>query len=463
MDVRFIGDLDDAVKEFRHLGINNFESNLIYTDAGIGSNRIGLYASKTSDVVGKALELGRKPFSEAELMPRIVSYMAARARWINDKKVNPKGLPPSSDAGRQWIYSATDKYVFGMTRADVQLGLRGTYAGAVFQFQSYVWRATSALVNPFNKTFTKAEKTRMGLAYLFMYGTGALPIPGSEYVLNKAVDAITDDPEARLAIKEGVVDGALSSWLGYEVKFNDRAMLSKYWGDMYDAITGERSFLELATGAAGQSGSRSFDALYNIVRTFSYMNEPQAGAFTEQMVISAARNISSFNNVYKAWVAWDTGVVLSSSGRPLVNLTRAELVGQVFGFPSAKYSLIDQNYNDKKATKEVVDAYIQDTLRLYDLYARTDDPKLKKGYEDSIRIISNSAIQRGIGDRVANSVLATMRSETQYSRAFKEMMERSMFGTGETNPEAVLRARKIQEYDEAEARKRAERNKKQEQ
>ena len=303
----------------------------------------------------------------------------------------------------------------------------------------------------------------MGLAYLFMYGTGALPIPGSESVLNKAVDAITDDPETRLAIKEGVVDGTLSSWLGYEVKFNDRAMLSKYWGDMYDAITGERSFLELATGAAGQSGSRSFDALYNIVRTFSYMNEPQAGAFTEQMVISAARNISSFNNVYKAWVAWDTGVVLSSSGRPLVNLTRAELIGQVFGFPSAKYSLIDQNYNDKKATKEVVDAYIQDTLRLYDLYARTDDPELKKGYEDSIRIISNSAIQRGIGDRVANSVLATMRSESQYSRAFKEMMERSMFGTGETNPEAVLRARKIQEYDEAEARERAERNKKQEQ
>lgn len=463
LDVRFIGDLDDAVKEFRHMGINNFESNLIYVDAGIGSNRIGLYASKANNAVDKILEAGRKPFSEAELMPRIVSYMAARGRWMNDKKVNPKGLPPSSAAGRQWIYSATDKYVFGMTRADVQLGLRGNYAGAVAQFQSYVWRATSALVNPFNKTFTKAEKARMGLAYLFLYGTAAIPIPGSQYVLDQVVDTITDDPEERLALKDGVVNGVLSSWLGYEVDFNDRAMLPKYWSDMWDAVTGERSALELATGAAGQTGNRGLDGLYDIVRTFSYMNEPQAGAFTEQMAIAAAKNISSFNNVYKAWVAWDTGVVLSSTGRPLVNLTRAELVGQVFGFPSAKYSLIDQNYNDKEATKEVVDAYVKDTLRLYQLYAETDDPKLKKEYEDTIRIISNSAIERGINDRVAPTVLRTMGSETQYSRAFREMMERSMFETGTTNPEAVLRARKIQQYDEAEAKRRAERNNKQEQ
>lgn len=463
LDTRFIGDLDDAVKEFRAMGMNNFESNLIYVDAGIGSNRIGLYASKANNVVDKAMEIGRKPFSEGELLPRIVSYMAARARWMADKKVNPKGLPPSSKAGQQWIYSATDKYVFGMTRADVQLGLRGTYAGAVAQFQSYVWRATSALVNPFNKTFTKAERLRMGLSYVFFYGTAAIPILGANYVLDAAIDAMTDDPETRLALKEGVIDGALSSAFGYEVKFNDRPSLNKYWKDMYEAVTGERSFLELTTGAAGQTGSRSFDALYNIVRTFSYMNEPQAGAFTEQMAIAAAKNISSFNNVYKAWVAWDTGVVLSSSGRPLVNLTRAELVGQVFGFPSAKYSLIDQNYNDKKATKEVVDAYIKDSLRLYQLYAETDDPKLKKEYEDTIRIISNSAIERGINDRVAPTVLRTMGSETQYSRAFREMMERSMFETGTTNPEAVLRARKIQQYDEAEAKRRAERNKKQEQ
>ena len=88
--------------------------------------------------------------------------------------INPKGLPIDSVEGRKYIVQRTNTLTLGMTRADLQQGLKGGVAGLAFQFQSYPLRAIDAIFLP-SKGLSSAERTRLALGYLVLAGSAGSP------------------------------------------------------------------------------------------------------------------------------------------------------------------------------------------------------------------------------------------------------------------------------------------------
>jgi len=442
LDVKFLGQMDEAVEEFREMGLDNFSISTIHADAGINTNRISLSQGRGGEIMDRILSAGRIPFIEGELLPRAVSYMAARGRWLTDKTVNPKGLPATSAAGREFIKKTTSKYVLGIDRADIQIGLRGNYAGVVFQFSSYVWRQTAAFL-PFNKTFTNAEKFKMALGSVALFGTGAIPF-GDE-MLDPVVEKMFGKDVA-YAVNQGFYDSVLSQGLGYEAQFRDRSQIGKYWEDWWKILTGDKTFLEIAFGPAGQTGHRAFDGIVNVLRVFSSVAEAPPEDFTKEMAVAVASNISSFNNVYTAALAWDTGVLLSRRGTPLMDVSQSELVGRIFGVPSSKMAVIGASFDMEKENKELVNNYRDDILRLQRLMFESTDPKESAKYKTSITTIMYSANQRGLGNTVLNSVYNAMKQDDLYSQKAFEMLDRHMQGQ-EVNSMDIETIKRIQKRE----------------
>jgi hypothetical protein len=443
LDVKFLGQMDEAVQEFRNLGLDDFSTSTIYADAGVNTNRISLSQGRGGEIVDRVLSAGRIPFNEGELLPRAVSYMAARGRWLTDKTVNPKGLPATSAAGREFIKKTTSKYVFGIDRADIQLGLRGNYTGLVFQFSSYVWRQTAAFL-PFNKTFTNAEKFKMAFGSVALFGTGAVPFVDEE------IDAVVEKvfgKDIAYAAHQGFFDSVLSLVLGFETQFRDRAQIGKYWSDIWDALTGDRTFMELAVGPAGQTGHRAFDGILNVLKVFSSVSEIPPEDFTKEMAVAVASNISSFNNAYTAALSWDTGVLLSKRGTPLMDVSNAEVVAKIFGIQTSKMAVIGAGFDLDRENKELVNEYRDNILRLQRLMLESVGTPKYEQYKTAIQVVGYSAHQRGIGSTVLNSVANAMKQDDLYSKMAFDMVDRYMQGQ-EVSPMKLEAIKRIQEQEE---------------
>ena len=424
LDVKFLGSMDEAVREFRNLGLDDFSTSTVHADAGVNTNRISLSQGRGGEMVDKFMSAGRIPFNEGELLPRAVSYMAARAKWLSDTKVNPKGLPATSNAGREFIKAQTKKYVLGIDRADIQIGLRGNYAGVVFQFSSYVWRQTAALL-PFNKTFTNKEKFRMMLGYTAFFGTGAVPFGGD--VIDPVMEKLFGKDVA-YAVHQGLFDGILSLIVGSPTVFRERTQLAKYWGDMYDAFTGEKNFMELAVGPSGQRGHAAFDGIARVLNVFSTIVSPPPDDFTEELAVAAASNISSVNNTFKLLNAWETGVLLTRSGLPLANVSKSQAVAQFFGVPPAEMAVISAGFDFTKENKEMVKEARDNILRLQRLRLESDDPKKEQQYRAAIEVVMSTANSNGFGAQVLSSVHSSMKSDPLYRDLARDMVLRNMKG-----------------------------------
>lgn len=406
----FLGDFREAVKEFRRLGMDNFGGNMAYVDAAVGNNVLKIGITGIGEKLGRVADKGRVFFNEGEMIPRMVSYMSARARWLSDPKLNPKGLPATSDAGRQWINNQTDKYMLGMSRADIQQALRGGVIGFATQFYSFILRATAAFAG---KTFTKAEKIRMGMGYLAMYGTAAVPLG------DMALDAIMGDQansELAEVLRNGIVDGVASAVLGYETNMKDRAALGTALEDIVGGLLGKDSFMETLAGAPGSTGHRALDGIIDVMRMYNAVSNPSTVEVTAAAALSVGRQISSFNNVYKAIQSWETGILLDNKGLPYMPVSKAELVGQILGIPTVKYAELNEIYTSESKRKSAIDDGVKDVTSLMQMAAEAFSEEDRAKYEQAIAHRMNALRAFGIDDEVSRRVFQSLSGQTSYER-----------------------------------------------
>ena len=445
-ETEFAGDLEEAVREFRRMGMDNFGGNMAYIDANTGSNVLGLAKTGAGRAASSVADKGRFFFNEGELMPRAVSYLSARARWLNDKTVNPKGLPPTSNAGRQWIHDTANKYVLGMSRADIQQGLRGGLSGVAFQFYSFVFRATAAFTG---RQFTSGEKLRMALGYVALYGGAGVPVLG--WALQELGEKYNSTAMQQFA-ERGFVDGVLSSALGYEADFSTRAGIGQAWDDIWNAVLGEKSVLEVAGGAAGNTGSRAFDSITDMLRTFSLVSNPDPEIITRETVLGLAKQVSSFNNVYKAMHAWETGKLVSSRGTSYLPVTRAELLGQIAGVPTFKYSELDAIFAGRKEREDAIKDGTQDVLLMMEEIAKERDPERKQRLQSMLSLKTSNMLSAGIWEDVSFRVFSEMEGSTLYKDMFldsvlyqMEFPEQQFYNKGVVTPERLQQITEEQE------------------
>lgn len=424
------GEFDEAVQQFRNLGFDNFGGNLALVDAQTASNITG---SLPSDV----MRAGRVFFEEGERIPRVTAFMIARGKWIAKEGVNPHGLPATSKAGERFIIEETNRLQLGLHRSDLQTALRGGVSGIAFQFMSYPIRAMQALLPSQlggTKTFTASEKMRMAGAYLILYGTAGVPM--ADYLYNHIQEKYRTthgepiSKETAYKFTNGLYDYMVSSILSeatgkdINTNFSARAGLGAFVSDIIKSLTEADTFMEVATGAAGSTGSQALDTFTRILSPWSTFDNPNPAKITEASLRTVVQSTSSLNNIYKLWLSYNGDQLLSGKGTPLIQLSTMEATLNLLGFPPQKYEDMFTIIQSDKAQKAAIKEMAVDFYHLNMELMKNDDPVFRENVLAQINTLASIAEKKGILKDVMRSHNSLISSDNAYNKIVQEMLLR---------------------------------------
>lgn len=416
------GDLEKFFLEFRHHGFDNFGSNMVYENAARGDNLMRGWGAKFA---GK----GRMFFEEGELVPRMTAYATSVREWIdNAKNINPKGLPIDSKEGRKYIVQRSNTLTLGMTRADLQQGLKSGFLGLLAQFQSYPMRALDAMVFP-SKTLTGKEKGRMIAAYLVMYGSAGLPFMDyfAEWAFSNA--DLEGSPASYKFIYNGIVDGLVMAATGEDTNFASRGGLGDWANEIVESFTdSNKSVLEVALGPAGSTASGSVDTIMEYAKAYKAGFNPDPSYLGSQAIMDVAKQVSSFNNLYRAWVAWNTGKIFDSRGNQFIEISKTANILQLFGIPPQAYADIGMLYASKDKRRQIINLNTEMMVKLHNEFASEKDPNKRQAIIDQLNVIGTYVQQDGLSQEVNSAVSRRLSQDSTYQQLKRKALMEAALG-----------------------------------
>lgn len=442
-------DFIEYVREFKHLGLNYLDKNIAYID-GVSGAQFG------TNSLSRVADFSRSFFNEGERSARLTAYGAARAKWLGNargvdgKPVNPSKAKATSKEGREYIQNETHRLMFGMTRADVQFGFRGA-KGIPTQFLSYPFRAISALLPKQlgGRAFTKEEKLRMIAAYGILYGSAGIPIADqvAEYMATKHGDKVS--PETMKLFTNGIIDGSIFVASGGEMdtNFAGRAGIGQFMTDMSKMVT-DKSALEFASGAAGQTGLGAYDALTDAMRVNSVWTNPTLDGIKDAGIAVMVDQVSSLSNAYKAYLGWETQKLYDQYGRRFGAISKSEIVAMMAGLPPQTYEDAGRLFKDSKKRNDIVKDASQDILFLQRQYLKAVENRDDKKAEDALRDLNLRGYflqQNGLTFDVMNSVRNANKSTDTIERLLMDAQMRHFSTPEEGNanvPKDILERRR---------------------
>ena len=423
------GDMQKFFQEFRNQGFDSFGSNAIYENAARGD-----------DVArgnwSKFLDKSRIFFEEGELVPRITGYATAVREWnLNYKNINPKKLDIDSKAGSEYITQRTNTLTLGMTRADLQQGLKTGWVGLAAQFQSYPLRAIDALLFD-SKGLSKGERTRMAIAYVGMYGTAGLPLLDSiaDYFMERNPE--TFDATASKFIYNGLVDGLAMAITGENTNFSSRGGLGVWLDQMLDDAVNGR-VMEVFLGPAGSTGMGSMDTLTEYGKAYSAGFHPDPSQITTNVIMDIAKQISSVNNVYRSWVAYNTGMIYDKRGNQFIGISNKGNLLQMLGLPPQAYEDIGKFYGSQEKRKQIITLVSKQKTLLNNEFARTDNAKRKQEIIQELNAISYYAEKDGINDEVNSRVYNGLKSDSTFRKMYNKAAFQKALGEKSVLPTEI--------------------------
>lgn len=344
----------ESIKEFKRAGFDNIGNNIALVDGAIGFS----LGNGGLDFINRNKNF---TFEMGELSSRMTAYQTARLKWLKEADINPKGLSATSKEGREFITNETHRLMQGMTRADVQFGMRGV-AGIPFQFASYPLRATSIF---FGKQFSKTEKTRLLLTYMGLYGTMGVPVLGGLTGSFKKTYGDDLDPDTMKFITNGIIDSMMKQTFDADTDFARRAGLGMFVKDMVDNTMEGNIFLTLG-GPAGQTGVKLLDTIADSYQFNRVTSNPVTSA-SLAAVEGVVNEISTASLLYKTWVGYHTEKLVSMRNPDKVygKISKTESVLMMLGLPPAAYEDVSRVYTDSKARKEIVKETAKRMARLH--------------------------------------------------------------------------------------------------
>lgn len=396
------GDFIEYVNTFKSLGISDFGAS------------IPEIAGRTGDIAsnfgGKLLTGGRIFFREGELIPRATAYgIAVRKFRSNTDGVNPHSLKISSDEGKKFLLTEVNRLTFGITGADIQLGLRGL-ASVPTQFWSYPVRMTAAL---FGKQFSGKEKAMFYGSMATLYGAGGIPIADQivEWYAKKYQVDLSEE-QAKL-LYNGVFDSAILALSDGELNTDFSArQLGTFWPEVYKTFA-ENPVLTTIAGPTGKSMSRGWEALTSGLRPIMLARTATIGQVTDVALKTLSTQITSVDRVYRGWLAWNTGVLRDMKGRKQIELSHEEVLAWAGGLPLQEFNDIFNKLDDltdqRDFIKENAEEMFQTQLRWF------NDPDNSEVYESQIQAIALMAQLKGNLDEVLkrNAILLKDSSFTE--------------------------------------------------
>lgn len=379
------------VNEFRRSGMSEIGNNHILI---AGLNGMQLHSAGRNFVSNTS----RTFFDQGELLNRITAYGTARKMWEADKALN-KGLDAASTEGREWIANKAHTLTLGMSRADLQLGLRNRAYSIPFQFWSYPLRLTNLMLPKAVGGSTKLgkwEKRRLAATQVALWGGAGYPLlSGMTDYLARTQDM---EPEMAKLMTNGAFDTALYVLSGGEIDSNmsDRVGNGQFYHEIWDTLTGDKNALEALTGASGGRGVSIGGALDNVYAVVDMMANDNPGMITDQGIRMLTRVSSGANNWFKLHLALSEGAIFSRNGIPLDDISPAGGLAMAFGLPPQSYADMSSSFKLRNDKQELTKQYTARYLELLRARRKTENPQEIEAINDAIRTLGVYAGNDGV-------------------------------------------------------------------
>ena len=301
---------------------------------------------------GQVLEKGAFFFNEAERWNLTVAWTIA---W---KRALEKGLKVGTAKFNEEVLKLQGDFSLNMRRAGAASWQKG-WASIPTQFLSYQARVLEAMTG---KQFTVAEKMRLLLGQFVLYGWGGIPF--ASYVSEQFRAASGESP--KIGTWEGLVDRGMADTLIYlmgggDVQYGQRAAVGSFVTDMFRELIGmsaygPTSFADVMGGPLLGIAKASGGAF---METWRYMAAESGGdtglALTSSAVVELARQVSSFNNAYKAYMVWNYGQYITTTNKVVLDdLPSVDAFGVFLGLAPGEYRDYVAKQDWRKHRGEVV-------------------------------------------------------------------------------------------------------------
>ena len=381
------GDFLELVEMIKDMGVIEYGASLPELAGSVTGN---VATSKSRDL----MDMAQIFFREGENIPRLT------ASGIAARMIRAKGIKLSSAEGKAMFITEVNRLTFGITGADVQIGLRGL-AAAPTQFWSYPTRMISSL---FGKEFTAGEKARMWGSFAFLYGAGGIPF-GDELINQVQTQfGVELSQEEALALYNGAVDSAIFAATDGEVKsdFSGR-MLGGFVPQVIETFS-ENPLMTFLGGPTGKGISDGFEAAARELRPIAAY-----GTGTLDQVGSAAlaflgANITSVDKFTRGWLAYETGILQDRKGRGVVEMPHSsQILAWQAGLGSQEFSDI---YTQGDLLRDlVIDRSGDLSIEMFQLTRKIfSDPENAEIYHGQLTALGLIAKNNGIFEETINKV-----------------------------------------------------------
>lgn len=274
-------------------------------------------------------------------------------------------------------------------------------------FTQFMQVPHKAVMQAFDRRLTRAERARMVVGDMMIYGAMATPIIMAANALF-GEEFLDENPQVKEFLTEGALqkvgNWVLQTALAENAPSRDLDLsgsLSPFefggWVKMAEAIVSDGGFAQAMTntplgGLLLKEGSRFQQAVDSIARLVGYAPDDDLNPETVLSSLNSLASVTSgWNNIQKAVLIQQTGKILTKSGQTLVNgLNTADAIAMAFGIPPAE---ISKYYEQAQ--------YVSET---------------KKSYEEAVVQAARTAIQVAVGRtkvgvdnpetvRIVNSIL----------------------------------------------------------
>ena len=374
------GDFLELLQTIKDMGVIDYGASLPELAGTVTGN---IATSKARDV----LNMGQIFFREGENWPRLV------ASSIAGRMIREKGIKLTSPEGKAMFITEVNRLTFGITGADVQLGLRGL-ASAPTQFWSYPTRMITSL---FGKEFTSGEKARMWGSFAFLYGAGGIPFAEDMINYAQTKHGVELSQEEALAMYNGAVDSAIFAATDGEVKtdFSNR-MLGNFIPQMVESFT-ENPTMTFLGGPTGSSLADGFEAARRELEPIAAAGTGTLEQVTDAALAMLSANITSVDKTTRAWYAYETGILRDRKGRGSIKMTDNEITAWATGFGSQEFS--DMYTQGDLIKGKITDKSKKLALQMFNLTRRSfSDDRNKQTYHQQITAFKLIAENNGVFD-----------------------------------------------------------------
>lgn len=392
---------DDAIEAFakKHPELTGMEPEDFtlmmksFKDSGFASvseNMLNL--GDTSPTVNSAVKTvnkvrrgGRALLVESEKVNVGIAYQIA---WRKMKEALPN-VSPTSKEGRAFLADETSKLSMDMNqsaRSQLQEGALALPA----QFAQYAIHMTQNIFAK-NSRFTMAERMRLLIGQVAMYGGSAVPFGNefAEHIAEQYKEATGKDMDGAWyrAFRNGMFDALTYEISGGELDttFGTRAGTGG-WVERMKEMWTDHTALELIGGA----GSPAFSGLFGAIwENMSFMGKAVSeGALTPEQTKIAfqdiAREFSAYSTAEKAYLMYTKGFGLSKNGTFSGRNNEMEAVATLLGVPLRSQTDSSYMFRWLDAADQDITYDAKKVVEWSMRASTTDNPKVRDAYANMI-------------------------------------------------------------------------------